>query len=112
MPVVHVRTLPPPQPQFDAQAAAEAVRAELADATGIETQHVTVTWTHTDASVGGDYRALAEVLAPDFHPPERVEAMIRAVAAALEREAGGPVFVEFRHARSGLVYDDGDVVRW
>ena len=112
MPFVHVRALPPPQPQFDAAAAAEAVRAELANATGIDARHVTVTWTHAQASAGGDYRALAEILAPDFHPPERIEAMIRAVAAAVEREAGGPAFVEFRHARSGLVYDDGDVVRW
>jgi hypothetical protein len=111
MPFVRVRSLPPTRPQFDARTASGAVRAELARATGIGEEHIAVTWTAVDGAAG-EYRAIADILAPDFHPAERVEEMLRSVARAVEREAGGPAFVSFTAARSGWVYDDGDVVRW
>ena len=112
MPFVHIRSLPPTRPQFDAAAAAERVRAELAAAAGIEEEHVTVTWEFAVAQASARPLVLVDVLAPDFHPPERVEAMIRSVAASAAREAGVEAFVSFRAARSGHVFDEGDIVRW
>ena len=113
MPFVHVRSLPP-DGSFDSARAARAVAAELAAGTGIEERHITVTWEYI-AAIDGAVSVLAEVLAPDFHPPERVERMLRSVASSVVREAGvrdAEVFVEFRPARSGWVFDEGDVVRW
>lgn len=112
MPFVHVRSLPLPSPQFQVEGAVRSIREELANATGIGAEHITVTWEWLAAQASAEPLVLAEVLAPDFHPPERVEAMIRSVAATVERETGTPAFVEFRAARSGHVYDGGEVVRW
>ena len=58
---------------------------------------------------------LVDLLAPDSYAQERIEAMLRAVAAAVSREArvaGDNVFVDFRPAASGRVLDGGDIVRW
>lgn len=112
MPFVHVRSLPLPSPPFQVEDAVRDVREELADATGIGTEHITVTWEWLAAQASEEPLVLVDVLAPDFHPPERVEAMIRSVAASVERAAGTPAFVNFRAARSGHVHDGGEIIRW
>ena len=126
MPFVHVRSLPVPPP-FDAAVAVRTISAELARAAEVEERHVTVTWQTLAPghyASGGEIAAqqppashpvLVDLLAPDFYSEERVEAMLRAVAAAVSREARVAVenvFVEFRSAASGRVLDGGDVVRW
>ena len=113
VPFVHVRSLAP-DASFDAARAVRAVSAELAAATDIEERHIAVSWQYV-AAIDGSVSVLAEILAPDFHPPERVERMLRSVASSVAREGGvgdADVFVEFRPARPGSVFDEGDVVRW
>src|SRR3712207_7039724 len=51
-------------------------------------EHITVSWEWLAAQPGEKPLVLANVHAPDFHPPERVEAMIRSVAATVERLTG------------------------
>jgi hypothetical protein len=112
MPFVHVRSLPlPTQPQFRVEDAVRTVREELAAATAIEAQHITVSWEWLAAQAGAKRLVLADVHAPDLHPPERVEAMLESVAASVGRITSEEVFASFRAARSGQVYDGGEVVR-
>ena len=126
MPFVHVRSLPVPPP-FDATLAVRAVSAEVARAAAVDERHVTVTWQTLAPghyASGGETAAeqprathpvLVDLLAPEFYAEERIEAMLRAVAAAVSREArvaDENVFVDFRSAASGRVLDGGDVVRW
>ena len=125
MPFVHVRSLPVPPP-FDAALAVRAISADLARAAAVEERHVTVTW---QTLAPGHYASGGETaaeqpahrtlswsrLAPGFYAQGRVEAMLRAVAAAVLREArvaDDNVVVDFRPAASGRVLDGGDVVRW
>lgn len=113
MPFIHIRSLPlPTQPQFQAEDAVRVVREELAAATTIGAEHITVSWEWLAAQAGEKPLVLADVHAPDFHPPERVEAMLQSVAATAERLTGTEAFVSFRAARPGQVYDGGEVVRW
>lgn len=58
---------------------------------------------------------LVDLSAPDFNPPDRVQAMLESVAAAVARQAGvdaTEVFVTHQAARSGQVFDEGAVARW
>ena len=126
MPFIHVRSLPLAG-DFDPAAALPAISDAFARDTGIDEEHVTVTWEtiapHHYASAGrtaaeqpeDSHPVLVDVLAPDFHPDDRIEAMLRSVAASVARQAGVPqanVFVAFTPARSGHVFDGGDVVGW
>lgn len=126
MPFVHIRSLP-----FDPPMAVEQVVADLsrdfAEAGLAALEHITVTWTFfgpgqyavagTTARMqtGAGHPLLVELLTPDFHSQARVETMLRAVAASLSARAGVPlnrIFIHHSQARSGHVFDDGEVVRW
>ena len=126
MPFIHIRSLPPAV-RFDVARAVRGVSSAFARETGIDEQHVTVTWDmlapHHYASGGATATAqpatshpvLVELLAPDFHRSEQIESMLTALASAVAHEAGvapDNVFASFRAARSGEVFDDGAIVRW
>jgi hypothetical protein len=126
MPFLHVRSLPL-SGAFEAADAVRAVSAEFAHAAAVGEEHVTVTWQvippHHYASSGKtaashpapSHPVLVELVAPDFNAPERIERMLSSAAAAVSRQAGvavDEVFVLFQPARSGHVFDRGEVVRW
>ena len=126
MPFVHVRSLPQSD-DFDAERAVKEVSAAVASEAEIDEEHVTVTWDYLRPghyAHGGatapeqperSHPVLIAILAPDLHPAGRVERMIRAAAAAAAEATGLPadnVFVDYRAARSGEVFDGGDIVRW
>ena len=113
MPFVHVRSLPVGG-GFDADAAVAEVRAALVHDAEIAEEHVVVTWQTADAA-SGEAAVTVDLHAPDFHPPDRIEAMLRSVAgsvAEVARVSRERVFVSYRPARSGQVLDGGEIVRW
>ena len=125
MPFIQIRALPPAG-AIDVGDAVRAVSAGFAAATATDERHVTVTWEELapdSYSQAGDtaatqprdsYPVLVEVFAPDLSPQERVETMLE--VAAREAAAAGVamenVFVHFRAARSGQVFEEGAVARW
>ena len=126
MPFIHVRSLPLAG-SFDAGDAVRAITRDFAVGARIEARHLTVTWEliepehyahagHTAAGQpAGSHPVLVELVAPDLHDDESVERMLVAAADAVARQAGVPrenVFVEHRAARSGHVFDGGEIVRW
>ena len=126
MPVIQIRSLPLEQ-DVDLGDVVAAVTADFAERTGIAAEHVSATWTllapghyavagESAASQPSDtHPVLVDLLAPDFNPPERIEAMLRAAAASVSQRAGVPetnVFVVCHAARSGMVFDAGEVLRW
>jgi hypothetical protein len=103
------------------------ISAAVAGEAGIDEEHVTVTWdylqpghyAHAGATAAEQpehsHPLLIAILAPDQHPADRVERMLRAAAASTADATGvdpANVFVESRAARSGEVFDGGDIVRW
>ena len=96
-------------------------------ATRIDLEHVTATWeilTPHHYAVAGETAAcqlldshpvLVDLLAPDFNSPETVQTMLEAVAQSVAGVSGVAlrnVFVNYREAHAGQVFDAGEIVRW
>ncbi len=126
MPFIHIKSLPPAKP-FDTAAILEQLSADFAAATGIGIEHVTATWEFFAPghyAVGGkaaceqpagSHPLLVDLLAPDFNADEDVERMLAAIADSLAARAGiarDNIFINQRDARSGRVFDAGELVRW
>ena len=126
MPFVHITSLPFAQP-FDTPAAVVSIGQDFSVATGVAAEHVTVTWQYLSSdhyAVGGSTMAhqprdshpvLVELLAPDFNSPEQIETLLHALARIIAAHcdvAVENIFVNCRSARSGCVFDAGDIVRW
>lgn len=126
MPFIHITSLPFAG-RFDAPAAISAISADFCAASGVAPRHVTVTWRYLEGghhAVGGEpafeqprdsHPVLVDLLAPDFNTPEQVETMLCALAKSIASHcdiAPHNVFICYRAAASGCVFDAGDVVRW
>lgn len=126
MPVVQIVSLPFAAP-FDVPAAITAISTDLAEASGVDVKHVTVTWQFLPANhyaVGAEthtyqplhsHPLLVDLLLPDFNSPEQIEVMLQALARGIAANCGVPqnnVFINCRTALSGAVFDAGETVRW
>ena len=126
MPFIHIRSLPPAEP-IDTAALLEQLSADFAAATGIGVEHVTATWEWLEPghyAVGGtaaseqparSHPVLVDLLVPDFNADDDVARMMTAVADSLAARGGivrDNIFINQRDARSGRVFDAGDIVRW
>ena len=126
MPFIHITSLPFAA-AFDVPAAIIAIGNEFSAATDIPAEHVTVTWRYLAENhyaingataahqPGATHPLLVELLAPDFNTPEQVATMLRALARSVAAHcsvAEQNIFIDFRAARSGCVFDDGEIVHW
>ncbi len=126
MPFIHIKSLPPVD-EPDITALLEGLCADFARDTGIGIEHVTATWEWLEPghyAVGGksareqpadSHPLLVDLLVPDFNADDDVERMLVAIAGSLAARAGaarGNIFINQRDARSGRVFDAGDIVRW
>jgi hypothetical protein len=105
----------------------EGLTRDFAEGAGIDLEHVTATWEFLPPghyAVGGKAQAhqiqtshpiLVDLLSPDFNDAALVEKMLHTVAVSISKRARIPVsniFISHRYARSGMVFDAGEVVRW
>lgn len=126
MPFVHIRSLPFETP-IDISTVVEKVSRDLAAATGIGLEHITATWMFFApgryAAAGkcvshqpmDSHPVLVDLLVPDFNSPETVESMLKTVAFSICEHTDVPVqniFINYQQARSGMVFDAGQVKRW
>lgn len=126
MPFIHIKSLPLDEP-IKVDNIVEGIIEDFSDGTGIDPEHVTVTWeflqpghyavagkssTHQK---GVSHPVLVDMLSPDFNSAEQIEVMLHTVAASISKRAYIPVdkiFINHRQARSGMVFDAGKVVKW
>lgn len=126
MPFIHVKSLPFDR-FFDASAALEGITRDFAKETGMGLEHVTATWEFLPpghyAVAGkaasrqprGSHPILVDLLAPDFNSDANIGKMLAAVASSVSKRAKVPVtnvFINHRPARSGMVFDAGEIVQW
>ena len=126
MPFIHVKSLPFDR-LFDAARALEGITRDFAKEAGIALEQVTATWEFLApghyATAGsaasrqprGSHPILVDLLAPDVNTERKIRKMLAAVASSISKRARVPVtniFVNFRRARSGTVFDAGEIVRW
>ncbi|WDT77425.1 MAG: hypothetical protein MPW16_09450 [Candidatus Manganitrophus sp.] len=126
MPFIHIKSLPFEE-DLEMSSILAAVSRDFSERVGIEIAHVTVTWEYLESwhyAAGGltapnqpkeSHPLLVDLLVPDFNPPETIEKMLTCVAASIAQRVGIPennIFINVRQARSGQVFDAGEIVRW
>lgn len=126
MPFIHVRSLPFKR-TLDISAIVEGMTEDFAKDTATNLLLVTATWTFLaegQYAVAGkaarhqprdSHPILVDLIVPDYHSPERIESMMRSVAASIARRTEVPaenVFVQCQLAGSRRVFDGGEIVRW
>ena len=125
MPFIHIKSLPFEQ-QLDVPRILQDIAQDFAAGTGIDVQHVHTTWqfyqpghyakgTATHEFQSPHHPLIVDLLAPDFNDAQKIALMLEVTAASLAKRAGFPknsVFINHRQAHSGMVFDDGEVVRW
>ncbi|MCG7872727.1 MAG: hypothetical protein N0C88_07235 [Candidatus Thiodiazotropha lotti] len=126
MPFIHIKSLPFEQ-QRNISRILQRVTEDFSTVSGIDKQHITVTWDILSAghyAVAGEvadfqpesgHPLLVELLLPDFNSSEAIAEYIKAVAESLSRHTQVPInnlFINCRLARSGQVFDAGEMVYW
>jgi phenylpyruvate tautomerase PptA (4-oxalocrotonate tautomerase family) len=126
MPFIHVKSLPFVE-SFDVSAVLGGLTEDFAKGAGIGLEDVTVTWEFLAPghyAVAGkaaqdqspdSHPVLVDLLAPDFNSAAAVEQMLTTVASSISKRAKVPItniFINHRQARSGMVFDAGEIVRW
>lgn len=126
MPFIHIKSLAL-QHDVSIRTAVEQICGDFSLETGTAPEHVTVTWEYMMSghyAVAGkaatqqplhSHPILVDVLVPDSHSAETVERMMRCVADSIAKRAGIPrenIFINCRTAKSGMVFNAGDIVRW
>lgn len=126
MPFIHIKSLPFKTP-FAIKDIIENITKDFSEETGIELEHITVTWEYfieNHYAVSGktashqpktSHPILVDLLAPDFNPPANIERMLQTIAKSIFERANIPInniFINYRKAHSGLVFDGGEVVQW
>lgn len=126
MPFIHIKSLPFDR-ALNVTSVLEGLAKDFAKGTGVGLEHVTATWEFLPAghyAVAGkaeshqpenSHPVLVDLLSPDFNPPEKVEKMLHVVASSISKRAKIPIsniFINHRHAYSGMVFDAGEIGRW
>ena len=126
MPFIHIKSLPP-QTDFNIVDAVESISKTFSKETGIAIEHITATWEFFDSghyAFGGkttmyqpvqSHPIIVDLLAPDFHDKASVERMLNCLALMVAEQikvTKGNVFINYRQAHSGQVFDKGKVVYW
>lgn len=126
MPLIHIRSLPM-KAELDVPAVLKEISSRFSREVGIEERHVTVSWDYFlpghyrvggaggDTFDAGKHQILVELLVPDFNSRQTVARMMISLARALAAAADLPegcVFAHCRYARSEMVMEGTEVLRW
>ena len=126
MPFIRIKSLPQAG-SVDIPEALEAISRDFAQTCGVDIEHITATWEYFEPghyAVAGEssqrqprrsHPLLVTLFAPDFHEDDKIASMLKTIAAAIARHCDVEernIFVHYLPARSGQVFDDGEIVRW
>ena len=126
MPFIHIKSLPFEKP-IDVSDVIVGISNDFARSVEVEVEHITVTWGFMlpghYASAGrislyqddNSHPVLVDLLAPDFNTQPQVETMLLATADSISKRAQVSrrnIFINYRQAQSGMVYDAGEIVQW
>lgn len=126
MPFIHIKSLHFKTP-IDVADVLKGINHDFAEATTIPLFHIHSTWEFLAAGhyAKGEqaperhplnnFPIMIDLLTPDFNERETVELMLTSLASSFSNRTGIPrdnIFINHRQAHSGMVFDDGAVVRW
>ena len=126
MPFIQIKSLPF-EDSFDVPKAVRNISRDFALANDLPLFHVHATWEfylpghyakgedlprHHPAA---NHPVIVDLLTPDFNSAESLEKMLNSLAECIAGHAPvkiNKIFINHRYARSGMVFDDGKVVKW
>ncbi len=126
MPFIRITSLPF-KPPLEITPVLVGLSEDFSQDTGIALKHISASWHYLEknhyvvAGNASEYQAkqshplIVEILAPDFTQQEAIEKMLLSVAKSLARLTGldeTNIFINYQGARSGQVFDNGDLVSW
>ena len=126
MPVIAIKSLPFAT-KLVISDVIKCISKDFSGHMGLDLEHITVTWEFFipgNYSVGGvtantqpadSHPVLVDLLAPDFNSKEQVVEMLKIVSTSISQQIqvqATNVFINYRQAHSGLVFDSGEVVHW
>lgn len=126
MPFIHIRSLPF-ESTIDVPAVLTDISRDFATENDLPLFHVHTTWEFFAPGFyakGGEtptsnpasaHPVIVDLLTPDFNSIEVAGQMLLTLARSISLRSGmnqNNIFINHRYARSGMVYDDGEIVRW
>ena len=126
MPYAHIKSLPF-KPALATASVLEGLTTDLARATGISIEHLSLSWEFIPAhqyAAGGHTAAyqpldshpvMVDLLCPDFITEATLGKLLTALAHGIAERTGvqpSNVFINHRQALSGHVFDGGEIVQW
>lgn len=126
MPFIHIKSLPFEEPKSISVILCR-INLDFANRLDVPLEQVHSTWEYFQPGhfAKGDlapkcqpdsfHSVLVDLLTPDFNATLTCEMMLQVIAASLAKHAKipiGKIFINHRQARSGMVFDDGKLVRW
>jgi len=126
MPFIHIKSLPFEE-QVEMASIITYVATDFSDKTKIELEHIHTTWEfyrpghYAKGGLAADYQPennypiIVDLLTPDFNDLKVIAVMLESIASSISKSVNFPIkniFINHRPALSGMVFDDGKVVKW
>lgn len=126
MPFIHIKSLPFEE-NIDMANVVNNIALDFAKSNGVALEHIYTTWEYFCAGhycKGGElaefqpktnFPIIVDLLIPDFNEEKKIAKMLESIADSISRQLEFPkqnVFINHRQAHSGMVFDDGEIVRW
>lgn len=126
MPFIHIKCLPQPG-NFDLQSVMKQLSNRFAREMDLHEKSITVIWEvlKPDCYLNNGQLApeqpqdshpvIVDLLVPDFNSQPRIEKMMECIVEVLAVTLAipiGNVFVNCRLALSGMIMDNGEIVKW
>lgn len=126
MPFIHIKSLPLEQ-DIDIPDFLSKLNQDFSAQTGIQLEHIHSTWEMIkpgfyakgnnvpETQPVKNHPILVDILTPDFNDLKIIALMLECTAASISRFCHHPrdnIFINHRHARSSMVFDDGAIVQW
>ena len=126
MPFIHIKSLPF-SPPLDRGRNVAAIARDFSEKMGIDLLHIHTTWEFyaSGCYAKGDgtpeyqpeerHPLIVDLLTPDSNDRDVIARMLETLAESLSTHATFPkknIFINHRQAHSGMVFDDGKIVRW
>jgi len=126
MPFIHIKSLPFKEP-VDISGAIRNIAINFSAATNVELMHIHTTWEfynpghYAKGSETHEFQnrsscpIIVDLLTPDFNSTEIIETMLESIANSISESLDFPInniFINHRQAKSEMVFDDGEVVKW
>ena len=126
MPFIHIRSLPLVR-SIEVPQVLKGIAEDVSREMEIDLRHIHTTWEYYAAEHYArgiatyeqqplsEHPILVALLTPDTHSDESVQRMLHTIASSIAEGAQFPlsnIFIHHQEARSGRVFDEGDIVTW